>query len=301
MTCDDLFEYKKTDSGYEIMSYRQKQNPDITEITIPFEYDGEPVTGISFFAFKRAVYIRRVHFPESVSVIRERAFWYAESLEKIILPRGITYLGDRAFGHCSAARTVEIPEGIKTIGSRAFKYCGITSAVLPKSVERVEKFAFEGCRDLESVVFLNPAVALGRGVFFDCPKLPAETVLASIVRSFDITKVIYPSEFRYPGRQGNISIKSGLFREDVFALAVKNDCFRILKKDIMSELFTMIIRGGLTELLRIAGTGGMLSDAELIDELTALSSGLKSTECTAWLLDYKNRKIGFKGEDDYEL
>lgn len=301
MTCDDLFEYMKTDSGYEIMSYRQKKNPDITEITIPFEYDGEPVTGISFFAFKRAVYIRRVHFPESISVIREQAFWYAESLEEIILPRGITYLGDRAFGHCTAVRTLDIPEGIKTIGSRAFKYCGMSSVILPKSVERVESFAFEGCRELESVVFLNPATALERGVFFDCPKLPAETVLASIVRSFDITRVIYPSEFRYPSRQGNISIKSGLFREDVFALAVKNDCFRILKKDILSELFTMIISSGLTELLRIAGTGGMLSDEELIDELTALASELRSTECTAWLLDYKNRKIGFNKEDDYEL
>lgn len=301
MTCDDLFEYRKTDDGYEILLYRQKKNPDITEITIPSEYNGEPVTGIAYFAFKRAVYIRRVHFPESISVIGGRAFWYADRLEAIILPRGITHIGDRAFGHCTAVRTLEIPEGIKTIGSRAFKYCGITSAVLPKSVERVEKFAFEGCSDLESVVFLNPAAALERGVFFDCPKLSAETVLASIVRSLDITKVIYPSEFRYRGRGGDISAKSGLLREDVFALAVKNDCFRILKKDIMSELFTMIIRGGLTELLRIAGGSGMLSDAELIDELTVLSSELRSTECTAWLLDYKNRKIGFEWEVGYEL
>lgn len=53
-----------------------------------------------------------------------------------------------------SAISVEISDGIEIIGKHAFIWCtDLKSVIIPKSVREICAFAFEGCRELEKIVF----------------------------------------------------------------------------------------------------------------------------------------------------
>ena len=84
------------------------------EITIP---DG--VVTIAGGAFE-CTNITNVHFPDSVTVIENAAFYQCYKLTHIVLPKKLTYLGDVCFGNCENLITMVIPKTIKHIGDGLF-------------------------------------------------------------------------------------------------------------------------------------------------------------------------------------
>ena len=64
-------------------------------------------------------------------------------------------LGDSTFWHCEQLRRVTFAPGskLKVIGPECFMGAGIEEMVIPKSVEKMQRSAFEGCGSLEEVVF----------------------------------------------------------------------------------------------------------------------------------------------------
>lgn len=92
-----------------------------------------------------------------------------------------------------------------------------------------------------------------------------------------------------------------IFREDVFALAVKNRCFREATSAELLRLLNLVIKRDQGEIIHIAAEGGLLSDREMTAELIDIAAANKKTEIAAWLLDYQNRIFGSIGGTDYEL
>lgn len=84
------------------------------EITIP---DG--IVTIAGGAFE-CTNITNVHFPDSVTVIENLAFYQCYKLTHIVLPKKLTYLGDICFGNCENLVTMVIPKTIKHIGDGLF-------------------------------------------------------------------------------------------------------------------------------------------------------------------------------------
>lgn len=84
------------------------------EITIP---DG--IVSIAGGAFG-STNITNVHFPDSVTVIENSAFYQCYKLTHIVLPKKLTYLGDICFGNCENLVTMVIPKTIKHIGDGLF-------------------------------------------------------------------------------------------------------------------------------------------------------------------------------------
>lgn len=279
MNYDELFIFEEITDGYELVRYRGRS---VYKLEIPAQHKGKPVLRIGSGAFKR-----------------EYGF------EELFIPPEVKVIGDEAFKYCTDLCAVEFSEGLTEIGRSAFEKCenNLISVTFPKSLKRVGSYAFYECWSLERAVFLGSDTLLGESVFYRCLKLPADIQLMSILGSCDITLPL--QNWRYPriaeGLRRRAAVETDpLLREDVFEVAVKNGCFQSADIDDLSGIFGAAIESGLQNFLRIGYEGGLLADGELIDRLADISAKKGNTELTAWLLDYKNKSIGFTGTK-YEL
>lgn len=196
---------------------------------------------------------------------------------------------------------VEIPAEynglpVKSIASFAFLDCKFLREVfIPDSVEWIDAWAFQNCPELRRVRVPNH-VGFELLVFQACPKLSPETVAMGLVRSTDITSPISNNDLREALLNPHFP-PSDLFRADVFEILAKNNCFGKCDTTLLFERMTY---EGKTELFPLAEQYGMLNSEPLVDGLIEYSAEHGKTEITAYLLDYKNRKFGFKGFDDFE-
>lgn len=285
MNYDEMFEFEKIDGGYALTSYLKKEDQSIQKIEIPGQYKGEPVLCIG-----------------------DRAFEYSPNIDELYIPPEVEVIGENAFFCCDDLSTIRFSEGLRVIGNGAFSKCDdkLLSVTLPKSLERIGDWAFEGCYNLKSVTFLNPLTIIGENVFLNCYDLSTETKLIGVLRSCDLTQPIPESEYRQWERKridGSVALMSyPILWEEVFALAVKNKCFRsVAGREELVNLFEIIINLDWRNHLRIAAEGGLLDDGELLGKLADISAKKENTELTAWLLDLKNKKIGFDINETYEL
>lgn len=225
---DDLFEFREVKGDYFLVKYLKRDDPTVTELEIPEEYNGLPVTRIDPQAFESAEYLKSVKLPKS--------------------------LKELCFG------------------------------------------VFRFCRELERVEFGGlPWFAFG--VFSGCPKLPPETIVMGLVRFADITKPIPAGDLQFI-TETIPNMPCDCFRRDVFEILAKNNCFR---KCDLTFLLKRIIEANKSELFPLAEEYGMLANAELADALVEYSAEHGKTEITAYLLDLKNRKFGFKKGGDLDL
>ena len=156
--------------------------------------------------------------PNSVTTIREYAFYYCSDLTSLTIPNSVTSIGDYAFQYCSGLTSVTIPNSVTSIGNGAFSGCtgltsmtignsvtsignwafggciGLTSVTIPNSVTTIREYAFSGCTGLTSLTIGNSVTSIGGGAFYGCVGL---------------TTVI--SEVEIP-----CSIDENCFSEDVF-------------------------------------------------------------------------------------
>ncbi|MDE7104719.1 MAG: leucine-rich repeat protein [Ruminococcus sp.] len=105
----------------------------LTEIAIPAEIEGVPVTEIG-----------------------KNVFLNCQNLELVIIPNTVTTIGDCAFQFCTSLKTVIMFDSIESIGEYAFARCdSLKSIVIPEGVKNIGKWAFERCSALESITILN--------------------------------------------------------------------------------------------------------------------------------------------------
>ncbi len=184
---NELYVYEIYTSYIKVMEYLGEE----TEVTVPSIIDGKPVKAIGSLCFFQKG-VTSVTIPESVTVIDESAFYYADvltsitipdtvqsigmrafgwcnSLESVTLGSGITEIPDYCFNHCAALTSLSIPENITKIGIRAFSYCEkLNELIIPATVTEVGGRAFTGCPALEYVSFENGDTRLGEDAFTEC-------------------------------------------------------------------------------------------------------------------------------------
>ncbi len=61
--------------------------------------------------------------PDTVKIIRVRAFFGCNGLPSIHIPSGVTTIGHMAFGECEALRSIRIPGSVNSIENGAFLGC----------------------------------------------------------------------------------------------------------------------------------------------------------------------------------
>ena len=67
---------------------------------------------------------------------------------------------------------------LATIGSNSFSDTGIERIVIPKSVEVIQEYAFDGCRNLKEVVFEEGSMlkTIAKRTFTNCGSLAKITL-----------------------------------------------------------------------------------------------------------------------------
>ena len=102
-----------------------------SELIIPAQHEGRPVTSIADNAFSWCYQIRKAVIPETVSVIGESAFSWCESLEEVLIPDTVKTIGEWAFTGCQSLQRVRLPQGLKTIGYSCFQSCFVYCKSIP--------------------------------------------------------------------------------------------------------------------------------------------------------------------------
>lgn len=118
------------------------------------------------------------------------ADYVSEPLGDLVIPATVTYegvdysvtcIGQSAFANCSGLTSAVIPNGVTKIEGFAFYKCsGLTSVTIPNSVADIGSYVFADCSHLESVEIPNSVVTLGGSVFDGCKALRSIVIPGSV-------------------------------------------------------------------------------------------------------------------------
>ena len=96
--------------------------PNATEVVVPPEIDGRPVTSVGVNAFKNCRRLTSIALPDGLKTIRYQAFAYCEALTSLVLPNGLKRVGD-SFVNCVSLTSVALPNDVEYVSPTAFLTC----------------------------------------------------------------------------------------------------------------------------------------------------------------------------------
>ena len=165
------------------------------------------VTSLGEGICQLAPYLSDVKFSEATTItaIPDHAFWGCGGLKTIDLPKSIQIVGEESF-FASGLATLNLPQGsaLKQIRSWAFSQTSLRALWLPKSLEKIEDYAFMNCRTLSEVTIEDGSalMSIGMAAFSDCSALSAFEIP-------DVTAEVGSQAFYNSGLK-QISIGAGL-------------------------------------------------------------------------------------------
>lgn len=261
-----VFEYENYGSYIEITKYTGSA----TEVEIPDNIDGIPVTGIVSGAFL-STEITSVTIPDSVSKIGQNAFRWCSSLVSIELSDNITEIGNEAFYNCDSLTSVVIPDSVETLGNYAFNDCDnlntvtvgaksigaeafsdtpkLTSVTITDNVCSIGEAAFSSCTSLETIVFPDSVKEMGAAMLHSCLAL----------KNVTLPKEITSLDWSYYGFfQGCTSLKEIVI--PYYVTSIESYCFN----DVPLESITIGAR--LTDFTNLPLDCETLKEIIVVDE-----------------------------------
>lgn len=176
---DDLTLYVYDDDMDGVDDYIEVSGCDksATEVIIPDDVLGVPVTIINYMAFYDCSSLTSVYIGDNVTEIEFDAFNGCENLENVTLPSSLTTIGDRSFIDCKSIVNIEIPDSVTSIGSNAFQNCeSLENVSLSNNITNINSYLFSGCSSLETIVLPNTVTSIGDRAFYECSNLTNITI-----------------------------------------------------------------------------------------------------------------------------
>ncbi|MGN0575706.1 MAG: leucine-rich repeat protein [Ruminococcus sp.] len=172
----------------------------VTEVIIPSEIEGVPVTSIGFSSFNQCSDLTSITIPDSVTSIGYSAFSGCKNLTSITIPDSVTSIGNLAFNSCYSLISITIPDSVTSIGAMAFDSTpwlesqrkisplvivnnmlidGHTcegAIVIPDGITSIGEEAFYYCFNLTSITIPDSVTSIGAYAFFACYGLTSITI-----------------------------------------------------------------------------------------------------------------------------
>jgi len=251
------------------------------------------VTSIGEYAFWNCEKMMRVEIGDGVTSIGMYAFAYCEGLTNIVIPNSVTSIGEYAFKECDYLKTIYytgsitdwcnidfkdnplwnggglyinnvlvrelvIPDGIISIGVAFQGYKELTSVVIPDSMTAIGDAAFAYCKNLKNIVIPDSVTNIGHYAFYDCDSL------TNVVISDSVTSIGYKA-FLYCKNITSVEIGNGVtsIGEEAFyccpnlrSVKIGNNVTSIGSKAFYEcEKLTVIIFNGTIEQWNAIGKG----------------------------------------------
>lgn len=134
-----------------------------SELVIPAEMNGRPVTAITDGAFADHLNLESVTLPDSVTSIGAKAFSGCYRLSSVNFPENLVSIGDEAFWSANLTYPV-LPASLEFIGENAFQYNHSLNCIVPE-----DSFALQYCEENGLPYIMVSAAASGT----DEPAQPA--------------------------------------------------------------------------------------------------------------------------------
>lgn len=201
----DNFVYFVENGEATIVRYNGVNNQK-TDLVIPANLGGCPVTAIADHAFSYFYALQSVSFPESLTSIGEAAFEECNGLSTVEIPANVTNIGASPFLNCFSLMDIHvaednpnytsvdgvlfnkakteliqfpcrrnepyiIPSGVTTIGKKAFAYSyRFSQAIIPDSVTTIKEAAF--CYSaVHTIVIPDSVTTIEESAFLGCSSL----------------------------------------------------------------------------------------------------------------------------------
>ena len=179
-TDNSAFTYVNHGDSIEITGFDNS----VSDVVIPSEIEGLPVTAISTGAFYLSA-ITSIEVPDTVTSIGEMAFLGCTSLKTVKLSTGVAKIDKNAFGSCSALQEVQVAkdnpnfsslDGVlysKAQDTLVIYPAAKTDAAytIPGGVTSVAMYAFSENPYLETLTIPNSLIKVGDSAFFNCKNL----------------------------------------------------------------------------------------------------------------------------------
>jgi hypothetical protein len=91
---------------------------------------------------------------------------------KVVIPNSVTSIKDWAFYGCSNLTSIIIGDSVTSIGNCVFDNCSsLTNAIIGNSVTSIGKYAFNNCYSLANITIPDSVTSIGGRVFYNCSSL----------------------------------------------------------------------------------------------------------------------------------
>lgn len=188
--------YKIHNGEAEITSYKDKTT--ITELVIPDEIEGCPVTVIGKFGVMNSESLKKITIGKNVREIGDWSFTSDTALEEFVVhPKnqnfvsidGVLYTKDMKTllfypaGKQEQDGTFTVPDSVEVINTKSFYRCEkLEKIIVPDSVKDIGEKAFHKCTELKEVVFTENSSLqhIGMDAFAYCTAIEKFTVPAAV-------------------------------------------------------------------------------------------------------------------------
>lgn len=181
-TDNSAFTYVNHGDSIEITGFDNS----ISDVVIPSEIEGLPVTAISVGAFYLSA-ITSIEIPNTVTSIGEMAFLGCTSLKSVKLSTGVAKIDKNAFGSCSALQEIQVAKDNPNFSSlNGVLYSkkqdtlviypaakADAAYIIPSGVTSVAMYAFSENPYLETLTIPNSLIKVGDSAFYNCKNLRA--------------------------------------------------------------------------------------------------------------------------------
>jgi len=186
---------------------------DAKYLKVPEEINGKKVATICGFIDNDNLV--GVKLPESLKIIRNRAFDDCSSLVSVELGNSVESIEDYAFCNCWELTSINLPDSICEIGEMVFaatkmaevhipsglnelKYATLSNGKLeeitvPNNIKKIGEQVFECDRNLKKAVIENGVEEIGYNAFVDCDSLEELHIPASVT-TFGEDRIVDPND-----------------------------------------------------------------------------------------------------------